>query len=195
MTMTDTDTKLKDGRVVGIAGPVIDVEFPRNALPEINTAVEFTVTVDGKEVPILAEVAQQLGGGRVRAVCLRPTDGLTRGHGTQRARRVEHVGMDRDFVIPRLDFLHGATEHDASTVDEDDVREHALDLFDLMRRHEDGAVSVEVVVDERRHLHELVAADELRRRHRGDRLVELRLIRSLLRNRRNIVRRWPRTSA
>jgi F-type H+-transporting ATPase subunit beta len=79
MTMTDTDTNLKDGRVVGIAGPVIDVEFPRNALPEINTAVEFTVTVDGNEVPILAEVAQQLGGGRVRAVCLKPTDGLTRG--------------------------------------------------------------------------------------------------------------------
>jgi F-type H+-transporting ATPase subunit beta len=79
MTMTDTDTNLKDGRVVGIAGPVIDVEFPRNALPEINTAVEFTVTVDGKEVSVLAEVAQQLGGGRVRAVCLKPTDGLTRG--------------------------------------------------------------------------------------------------------------------
>jgi F-type H+-transporting ATPase subunit beta len=79
MTMTETDTNLKDGRVVGIAGPVIDVEFPRNALPEINTAVEFTVTVDGNEIPILAEVAQQLGGGRVRAVCLRPTDGLTRG--------------------------------------------------------------------------------------------------------------------
>jgi F-type H+-transporting ATPase subunit beta len=79
MTMTETDTNLKDGRVVGIAGPVIDVEFPRNALPEINTAVEFTVTVDGKEVSVLAEVAQQLGGGRVRAVCLKPTDGLTRG--------------------------------------------------------------------------------------------------------------------
>jgi F-type H+/Na+-transporting ATPase subunit beta len=79
MTMTDTDTNLKEGRVVGIAGPVIDVEFPRNALPEINTAVEFTVTVDGNEVRILAEVAQQLGGGRVRAVCLKPTDGLTRG--------------------------------------------------------------------------------------------------------------------
>src|SRR5262245_32110685 len=79
MTMTEAETNLKDGRVVGIAGPVVDVEFPRNALPEINTAVEFTVTVDGNEVPVLAEVAQQLGGGRVRAVCLKPTDGLTRG--------------------------------------------------------------------------------------------------------------------
>ena len=47
MTMTDTDRK--DGRVVGIAGPVIDVEFPRGALPEINAALEFTITVDGGE--------------------------------------------------------------------------------------------------------------------------------------------------
>ena len=37
-----------DGRVVGIAGPVIDVEFPRGALPEINTALEFDIIVDGE---------------------------------------------------------------------------------------------------------------------------------------------------
>jgi F-type H+/Na+-transporting ATPase subunit beta len=81
MTMTDSSTRhdLKDGRVVGIAGPVIDVEFPRGALPELNNAVEFEVTVDGKPVSVLAEVAQQLGEGRVRAVCMKPTDGLTRG--------------------------------------------------------------------------------------------------------------------
>ena len=77
--MTMTDTELKDGRVVGIAGPVIDVEFPRGALPEINTALEFNVTIDGKALPVLAEVAQQLGDSRVRAVCMKPTDGLTRG--------------------------------------------------------------------------------------------------------------------
>jgi F-type H+-transporting ATPase subunit beta len=74
-----TDSELKDGRVVGIAGPVIDVEFPRGSLPEINTALQFNVEVDGKQVVILAEVAQQLGDSRVRAVCLKPTDGLKRG--------------------------------------------------------------------------------------------------------------------
>ncbi len=82
MTITEstgTASGLKDGRVVGIAGPVIDVEFPRDALPELNTALEFTVQVDGKDIAILAEVAQQLGEGRVRAVCLKPTDGLKRG--------------------------------------------------------------------------------------------------------------------
>jgi F-type H+-transporting ATPase subunit beta len=80
MTMTaNNPTELKDGRVVAIAGPVIDVEFPRGALPELNTALEFTVLIEGQPNVILAEVAQQLGHSRVRAVCMKPTDGLTRG--------------------------------------------------------------------------------------------------------------------
>ncbi|MFZ9041876.1 MAG: F0F1 ATP synthase subunit beta [Ilumatobacteraceae bacterium] len=77
--MTMTDNQLKDGRVVAIAGPVIDVEFPPSALPELNTAVEFDVVIEGQTQKVLAEVAQQLGHGRVRAVCLKPTDGLKRG--------------------------------------------------------------------------------------------------------------------
>jgi F-type H+-transporting ATPase subunit beta len=68
-----------EGRVVAIAGPVIDVEFPRGHLPELNRALEFDIQVEGSQVTVLAEVAQQLGGGRVRAVCLKPTDGLRRG--------------------------------------------------------------------------------------------------------------------
>ena len=62
-----TETELKDGRVVAIAGPVVDVEFPRGSLPEINHALEFTVELDGSDVDITAEVAQQIGDSRVRA--------------------------------------------------------------------------------------------------------------------------------
>ncbi|HZQ26638.1 MAG TPA: F0F1 ATP synthase subunit beta [Acidimicrobiales bacterium] len=83
MTMTAEpqayERELKDGRVVAIAGPVIDVEFPPDALPEINHALSMTLTVDGQEIEVRAEVAQQIGDSRVRAICLRPTDGLTRG--------------------------------------------------------------------------------------------------------------------
>ena len=43
---TATNTERKDGRVVAIAGPVIDVEFPRGHLPELNRALEFVVDVD-----------------------------------------------------------------------------------------------------------------------------------------------------
>ena len=83
MTMTEstsnTGTDRKDGRIVGIAGPVVDVEFPRGSLPELNSAVEFNIELEGETITVLAEVAQQLGNGRVRAVCLKPTDGLVRG--------------------------------------------------------------------------------------------------------------------
>tara|TARA_B100000902_G_C27297961_1_gene911109 strand:+ start:326 stop:1765 length:1440 start_codon:yes stop_codon:yes gene_type:complete len=79
MTVTESNTTLKEGKVVSIAGPVIDVEFPQDALPEINTALAFEVVVDGQSTTVMAEVAQQIGDSRVRAVSLKPTDGLTRG--------------------------------------------------------------------------------------------------------------------
>ena len=77
--MTMTENELQDGRVVAIAGPVIDVEFPRGALPELNSAIELTIELEGESTIVLAEVAQQLGNSRVRAICMKPTDGLVRG--------------------------------------------------------------------------------------------------------------------
>ena len=79
MSFTETESERKDGRVVAIAGPVVDVEFPRGHLPEIHTALELTITVEGVDIKVVAEVAQQIGEGRVRAICLKPTDGLRRG--------------------------------------------------------------------------------------------------------------------
>ena len=77
--MTVTETELKDGRIVAIAGPVVDVEFPPDALPEINSALEFTITVGDESIDVVAEVAQQIGDSRVRAIAMKPTDGLVRG--------------------------------------------------------------------------------------------------------------------
>ncbi len=80
MTITnEPSTELKNGRVVTIAGPVVDVEFPPNALPEINTALAMTIASDEGDIEVRAEVAQQIGDNRVRAICLKPTDGLRRG--------------------------------------------------------------------------------------------------------------------
>ncbi len=76
---SDGSAKLEDGRVVAIAGPVVDVEFPPHALPEINTALELYLDLEGQKVTVVAEVAQQISGGRVRCICMRPTDGLERG--------------------------------------------------------------------------------------------------------------------
>ena len=74
-----SEARLEKGRVVAIAGPVVDVEFPPHALPEINYAVEMDLELEGTKVTVTAEVAQQIGEGRVRCVCMQPTDGLVRG--------------------------------------------------------------------------------------------------------------------
>jgi F-type H+-transporting ATPase subunit beta len=79
MSVTDAPAELKSGKIISIAGPVIDAEFPPGALPEINTALEFDIIVDGEAQAVMAEVAQQLGDNRVRAIAMKPTDGLQRG--------------------------------------------------------------------------------------------------------------------
>jgi len=72
-------TTLATGKIVKVAGPVVDVEFPPDGLPEINFAIEVDLEVAGTKRTILCEVAQQLGNEQVRAVALAPTDGLVRG--------------------------------------------------------------------------------------------------------------------
>src|SRR2546425_4444294 len=67
------------GRVVRVIGPVVDVDFPPDRLPEINTALEVKRTLDGETSTIVCEVAQHIGDSTVRAIAMRPTDGLVRG--------------------------------------------------------------------------------------------------------------------
>ena len=68
------------GKIVAIIGPVLDVEFDAGKLPEIYNALRIQATIaDGTTVDIVAEVEQHLGENRVRAVAMKPTDGLQRG--------------------------------------------------------------------------------------------------------------------
>ena len=69
------------GKVIQVAGPAVDVEFPEGQIPVIRTAIRITSV--GFTVPdpidIICEVAQHIGEGRVRTIALQPTDGLVRG--------------------------------------------------------------------------------------------------------------------
>ena len=65
------------GKIVQILGPVVDVEFASDALPEIYSAIQ--VTVPEKELDLTLEVAQHLGNDTVRCVSMSSTDGLQRG--------------------------------------------------------------------------------------------------------------------
>jgi len=69
------------GRVVQVIGPVIDVEFPPEHLPELYTAlkVDEAGPEGGDRLRLVAEVQQHIGRNQVRAVAMSSTDGLVRG--------------------------------------------------------------------------------------------------------------------
>ena len=64
---------MSSGKIVQIIGAVVDVEFPRNAVPNVYDAL----TVD--EEGLVLEVQQQTGDGVVRCIAMGTTDGLKRG--------------------------------------------------------------------------------------------------------------------
>src|SRR6266516_2787328 len=68
-------TKQNIGKVVQVIGPVLDVEFEPEQLPELYNAV--TVKVDSGQ--LVAEVEQHIGRNQVRAVAMSSTDGVVRG--------------------------------------------------------------------------------------------------------------------
>ncbi|MEV0775835.1 F0F1 ATP synthase subunit beta [Streptomyces sp. NPDC050433] len=79
--MTTTVEATATGRVSRVIGPVVDVEFPVDAMPEIYNALHVEVAdpaEDGKKKTLTLEVAQHLGEGLVRAISMQPTDGLVR---------------------------------------------------------------------------------------------------------------------
>ena len=68
------------GRIVQVIGPVVDVEFEPEELPELYTALEIKDEGNGRDpVRVIAEVQQHIGRNQVRAVAMSTTDGLTRG--------------------------------------------------------------------------------------------------------------------
>lgn len=68
---------MSSGRIVQIIGAVVDVEFPRDAVPKVYDAL----TVSDKGLTL--EVQQQLGDGIVRAIAMGSSEGLARGLGVE----------------------------------------------------------------------------------------------------------------
>jgi F-type H+/Na+-transporting ATPase subunit beta len=67
------------GRVSRVIGPVVDIEFPADAMPEMYNALQVDVTMGGVTRTLTLEVAQHIGDSMVRAISMQPTDGLVRG--------------------------------------------------------------------------------------------------------------------
>jgi F-type H+-transporting ATPase subunit beta len=78
---TTVETAVATGRVARVIGPVVDVEFPVDAMPEIYNALHVEVADPanaGEKKTLTLEVAQHLGDGVVRTISMQPTDGLVR---------------------------------------------------------------------------------------------------------------------
>jgi F-type H+-transporting ATPase subunit beta len=67
------------GRVARVIGPVVDVEFAPDEMPEVYNALHVDRTLEGETSTLTLEVAGHIGDNTVRAISLNPTDGLVRG--------------------------------------------------------------------------------------------------------------------
>jgi F-type H+-transporting ATPase subunit beta len=68
------------GRVTQVIGPVLDVEFEAEHLPEIYNALRIDAKApDGTDIHVVAEVQQHIGRNTVRAVAMSTTDAVVRG--------------------------------------------------------------------------------------------------------------------
>lgn len=74
------NSKKKIGKVLQIAGPVIDIKFSDSYLPNLYNAIMIiNKDKDGKETKLIVEAAQHIGDDVVRCISMGPTEGLVRG--------------------------------------------------------------------------------------------------------------------
>ncbi|MBA2944588.1 F0F1 ATP synthase subunit beta [Streptomyces himalayensis] len=99
---TTVETATATGRVARVIGPVVDVEFPVDAMPEIYNALHVEVADPanaGEKKTLTLEVAQHLGDGLVRTISMQPTDGLVR--------QASVVDTGTGISVPVGDFTKG----------------------------------------------------------------------------------------
>jgi F-type H+-transporting ATPase subunit beta len=78
-TSEPADSAAATGRVSRVTGPVVDVEFSAEQMPEIYNALHVDVTLGGQTKTLTLEVALHIGDNVVRAISMQQTDGLVRG--------------------------------------------------------------------------------------------------------------------
>lgn len=120
------ETNQHIGKVIQVIGPVVDVEFPPEQLPEIYNAVKIQGQSGEVEVRLTAEVMQHLGDNTVRCVAMSSTDGLTRG--------MEAVDTGAPITVPVGEGTLGRIFNVlGETVDKDDTPVQATDYWPIHR--------------------------------------------------------------
>src|SRR5204863_2054605 len=134
MTATDEktpesgDTVASTGRVARVIGPVVDVEFPADQMPEIYYALHVDVSIDADTTRTLTlEVEQHIGDNIVRAISMQPTDGMVRG--------AEVINTGAPIEVPVGDVTKG---HVFNALGESlDVPTSSLDIQERWPIHRD----------------------------------------------------------
>src|SRR3981081_3594394 len=103
------------GKIVQCIGAVVDVEFPRNAMPRVYDALKM----EGSALTL--EVQQQLGDGVVRTICLGASDGLRRGTGVKNTGKPISVAVGNPTLGRIMDVL-GRPIDEAGPINTDVVR-------------------------------------------------------------------------
>lgn len=122
------------GKVIQVIGAVVDVEFPRTAIPQIYNALRV------KEYNLVLEVQQQLGDGIVRTIAMGSTDGLRRGVDVEDTKNPISVPVGQGTLGRIMDVLGNPIDH-AGDVETDE----RWSIHRKAPTYEDQAGSTEVL--------------------------------------------------
>ena len=104
------------GKIVQVIGPVVDIEFPAESLPEILNAV----TIKGKsgdiDIDLVVEVMQHLGDNVTRCIAMSSTDGLTRGMEAENTGAPIRVPVGEATLGRVFNVLGKTVDHDDTPV-------------------------------------------------------------------------------
>ncbi len=108
------------GTVVEVKGPVVDVRFNAEEIPEIYNALTVPLNVDGEETELVLEVQQLLGDDMVRTVAMSSTDGLQRGIGATDTGRPIAVPVGQNVLGRVMDVLGKPVDEQGPIEEPDD---------------------------------------------------------------------------
>ena len=142
----------RKGIITGVTGPVVDVRFDKNEVPDIFNALN----VENNGKTFVLEVLEHLGGGEVRCISMHSTDGISRGMpvydtgspitvpvGNKTLGRMTNVtGEPIDMLGPIESETHWPIHHAAPDftriVTSDEILETGIKVIDLMTPYARG---------------------------------------------------------
>lgn len=104
------------GKVVQVIGPVVDIEFPAEALPEILNAITIKGKSGNIDIDLVVEVMQHLGDNVTRCIAMSSTDGLTRGMEAEDTGSPIKVPVGEETLGRVFNVLGKTVDHDDTPV-------------------------------------------------------------------------------